>query len=66
MNSALEQMFEQLMINKVPDIWKNISYLSLKPLGTWIKDFNERIEFWNQWIEKKELLTYCITAFYFP
>jgi len=54
------------MINKVPDIWKNISYLSLKPLGTWIKDFNERIEFWNQWIEKKELVSYCISAFYFP
>jgi dynein heavy chain len=66
MNGELEQMFNQLMSNQVPSVWKNVSYLSLKPLGSWVQDLGDRLMFWNQWTTLPEIASYFISAFYFP
>ena len=59
-------MFNQLMQNQVPTFWKNVSYLSLKPLAAWVQDLGDRLMFWNQWITLPEIASYSISAFYFP
>lgn len=38
MSDELDSMFYDLLINKVPENWKKVSYPNLKPLASWMKD----------------------------
>lgn len=44
-------MFYDLMANRVPKIWKKVSYPSLKPLNSWLKDLKERVIFLKNWLD---------------
>lgn len=39
MSIQLENMFLSFLDKKVPEIWENAAYPSLKPLGSWVNDF---------------------------
>jgi dynein heavy chain len=43
MSSDIEDVFNKLYDNKVPDLWHKVAYPSLKPLGSWIINFIERL-----------------------
>lgn len=43
MSDELDSMFYDLLINKVPKNWTKVSYLSLKPLSSWMKDLTLRV-----------------------
>lgn len=45
MSSDLEQVFNKVFDNQVPEVWHKVSYPSLKPLGSWINDFLDRLKF---------------------
>jgi dynein heavy chain len=38
MSDELDDMFYDLLANKVPKNWKKVSYPSLKPMSSWMKD----------------------------
>jgi len=40
MSPELDLMYKSLLVNQVPGNWQAISYPSLKPLGSWIKDLD--------------------------
>jgi dynein heavy chain len=50
MSITLENMFLAFLDKKVPEIWENAAYPSLKPLGSWVNDFIERVIFFKQWV----------------
>ena len=54
------------MLQRVPDMWSKVSYLSLKPLGSWFKDLLARIEFMSSWIADGPPGAYWMSAFFFP
>lgn len=45
MNFDLERMYYAFLNGKVPDVWQKVAYLSLKPLGSWVNNFFDRLNF---------------------
>ncbi|XP_017768545.1 PREDICTED: dynein heavy chain 1, axonemal-like [Nicrophorus vespilloides] len=66
MSEALEQMSRSLFSNMVPAKWASKAYPSLKPLGAWVKDLNDRIAFLNKWVLEGIPPVFWISGFYFP
>ncbi|XP_063979949.1 dynein axonemal heavy chain 1-like [Diachasmimorpha longicaudata] len=66
MNEMLETMVSNLSMNNVPELWESRGYPSLKPLGAWMLDLNERIEFMQNWSDKGIPSSLWISGFFFP
>ena len=47
MSEALEDMARSLQNGLLPEIWKEVSYASLKPLGSYYENLIKRIKFFN-------------------
>lgn len=50
----------------MPKQWESKSYVSLKPLSSWIEDLNNRIKFIQNWIDNGTPNHYWISGFFFP
>jgi dynein heavy chain len=50
MSAELDELFNALLINKVPGMWAAVAYPSLKPLASWFKDLCARVAFINGWL----------------
>jgi len=66
MSEELELMSRSLAENQVPELWKARSFLSLKPLASWIEDLNQRIDFLTNWINNGTPNYFWIAGFFFP
>jgi dynein heavy chain len=51
MSLDLENMYTAFLNSEVPENWTKVAYPSLKPLGSWVTDFVERMVFYQQWID---------------
>jgi dynein heavy chain len=47
-------------------LWAKVGFLSLKPLASWIKDCNDRINFLNEWIANGTPKVFWMSGFFFP
>jgi dynein heavy chain len=66
MSDDLEKIATSLYSNSVPKAWESKSFVSLKPLASWIEDLTNRIKFINNWIENGTPEHYWISGFFFP
>ena len=57
---------QALLLQRVPAMWANVSYLSLKPLGSWFKELVARVEFMATWIREGPPDAFWMSAFFFP
>ena len=55
---SLEKVFNSMLMGKVPELWLEKSYLSLKSLGNYINDLCERLNFFKVRNEKNSKSLY--------
>ena len=65
MSGLIEATIKTLFDGKVPKVWKDVSYPSLKPLAGYISDLKTRIEFFKTWILKGQPEVFEISRFFF-
>jgi dynein heavy chain len=65
MSSELEALGNQLFVNRVPLLWKSVSYPSLKPLSSYITDQQARLDFFKDWLVNKPPAVFWISGFFF-
>lgn len=65
MSEDLELVYDGVFDNKVPQIWHKVSYPSLKPMGSWINNLIERLNFMADWIENGSPASFWISGFFF-
>lgn len=66
MSMDIEKMFNKFLDGKVPDNWMKFGYPCLKPLGSWFKDLQLRIEFMSSWLYEGPPNSFWVPAFFFP
>jgi dynein heavy chain, axonemal len=66
LSAELEKMGNDMFDQKVPAGWSAKAYPSLKPLGPWTKDFLQRTQFLENWIQRGTPSSFWISGFFFP
>jgi len=66
MSMDLEKIYDSFLNGRVPVMWEKAAYPSLKPLGDWVTDLIERVEFLADWIQNGPPKSYWLSAFFFP
>jgi dynein heavy chain, axonemal len=65
MTSMLEEVAAALILRKVPGSWMKKSYPSLKNVGSYIRDFVDRLQFLQKWYEAGKPSGFWLSGFYF-
>lgn len=65
MTPDMEETCNSIILKKIPVCWLKRSYPSLKPVGSYIQDFLERIRFLQDWSDNGKPNTFWISGFYF-
>merc|ERR1712159_15242 len=67
MNGDLEEVFDSMLIGRIPSMWSGKSYPSLKKLGGYVSDLVARLNFLQKWIDDGVAPNcFWISGFYFP
>ncbi|XP_077987554.1 dynein axonemal heavy chain 3-like isoform X2 [Glandiceps talaboti] len=65
MSAELEDVFDSMMVGKVPVMWAAKSYPSLKPMGSYVSDLIARLQSFRDWINNGMPSVFWLSGFYF-
>ena len=50
MTEAMQKLFDELFMDKVPEVWMRVSFMSMRVLGSWFENFQQRNQQLLDWI----------------
>lgn len=65
MSSDVDAAYREIAVNKVPELWKSVSYPTLMPLGSYFKDLLQRLEMLRQWDHHGQPTVFWLSGFFF-
>ncbi|XP_053614808.1 dynein axonemal heavy chain 12 [Plodia interpunctella] len=65
MSPALDLQSTNMLLGRIPDNWKKVSYPSLKPLPSYVADFVERLAMLEDWYSNGKPTTFWLSGFFF-
>ncbi|XP_026741703.1 dynein heavy chain 12, axonemal [Trichoplusia ni] len=65
MSPALDLQSVAMLLGKIPDNWRKVSYPSLKPLPSYVTDFIERLAMLDDWYQNGKPSTFWLSGFFF-
>ncbi|KAE9139210.1 Dynein heavy chain 6, axonemal [Phytophthora fragariae] len=66
MSSDLDNMYMAFLNGRVPQLWSSVSFASLKPLASWVRDMLDRVAFFREWLIHGEPVVFQLNVFFFP
>jgi len=65
MSAQLEGAFLSIFDGKTPTMWLDQSYPSLKPMGSYVTDLLDRLNFFKNWVDEGIPINFWISGIYF-
>lgn len=65
-STATEAHFAAVLLGKVPECWRSVSYPSERGLGSFVSDLCRRLEVLMRWVENGPPLVFWLPGFFFP
>ncbi|KAA3677673.1 dynein heavy chain, axonemal, partial [Paragonimus westermani] len=65
MSADLEDVFNSMLVGKLPSVWAAKSFPSLKPLGSYFQDLILRLKFFADWLTYDAPPVFWLSGFYF-
>lgn len=65
MSNDLEAVGTALFNGRVPDMWLKKSFPSLKPLGAYVKEVQDRVHFFQTWVDNGQPVNFWLSGFFF-
>ena len=66
MSNESDEIYNSLLVNKIPLSWSKIGYSSFKSFGSWINDLKKRIEFITNWLVNGHPPVFWISGLFYP
>ena len=66
LSESLDKMYLDFLNDSVPELWNKVSYLSLKPLGSWMANMVARVAFIRTWLRTGEPTSFWLPGLFSP